>query len=189
MYVRVCVKEKYVEKGKEEACVYCDEKHERIEFDFEKQFVKTWNCLIEKKYVGYQIKMMDRMIAKKVIKQFENNSYEGMTRLSNWILEYLDHQESDIIYQKDIERVFATGKSTIAGSMKVLEKNGFVERKSVEGDARLKQICLTKKGQEHIQKIKQSRMELESQLTKNLTQEEMDTFFEILQKMRNNIAE
>ncbi|MDO5154973.1 MAG: MarR family winged helix-turn-helix transcriptional regulator [Eubacteriales bacterium] len=158
---------------------------EPMDIDFE----KLWNNPMEERYVGYQIKMMDRTICKRVVKQFQDHCYEGMTRLSNWILEYLENQEPEITYQKDIERVFGIGKSTIAGSMKVLEKNGLIERKSVEGDARLKQICLTKDGKAFIEKIKQSKREFESQLTRDLSPDEIDMFFDILQKMRKNIAE
>lgn len=152
-------------------------------------FEKPWTNPMEEKYIGYQIKMLDRMICKRVMKKIQESKQEGMTRLADWILEYLANQEDKIIYQKDIERVFGIGKSTIAGTMKCLEKNHFIERRAVEGDARLKQICMTKEGKARIKKIKESKQEFEQQLTKGLTQDEIDQFFVILQKIHNNVLD
>jgi len=151
-------------------------------------FVKPWSNPKEEKYIGYRIKMLDRMICKQVMKNIQNAKIDGMTRLADWTLEYLTNHEDEIIYQKDIERVFGIGKSTIAGTMKCLEKNHFVERKAVEGDARLKQICVTKEGNAHMRMIKESKQTFERQLTRGLTQDEIEQFFAILQKIENNLS-
>lgn len=152
-------------------------------------FEKPWSNPMDEKYIGYQIKMLDRMIGKQVMKNIQKAKQEGMTRLADWILEYLTNHENESIYQKDIERVFGIGKSTIAGTMKCLEKYHFVERRAVEGDARLKQICVTEEGKAHMQMIKESKQAFERQLTRGLTQDEIDQFFVILQKIRHNVSE
>lgn len=153
------------------------------------EFERPWKNPMEEKYIGYQIRMLDRMIGKRVMKRISETKIDGMTRLADWILEYLVTHEQDNIYQKDIERLFEIGKSTIAGSMKVLEKNGLIERKAVEGDARLKQICCTSNGKAHIQMIKESKQEFERQLVKGIPQDELNLFLATLQKMQNNMKE
>lgn len=57
-------------------------------------------------------------------------------------LEYLANNSNNNIFQKDIEKQFNIGKSSVAGTLKVTEEMGVIVRQSVEGDARLKRVCL-----------------------------------------------
>jgi len=160
-----------------------------MEGEFCKGIEKPWKNPVDEQHVGYQLKMLDRMFCKEMVKQFREDEYDGITILGGWILEYLAFQKEEATYQKDIERRFQTGKSTIAGTMKVLEKNGLIVRKSVKGDARLKQVCLTKSGKQYIEKMRQRRDEMENRVAKGLSQEELDMFFRIVKKMQENLLE
>lgn len=160
-----------------------------MEGDFCKEFEKPWKNPVDEHHVGYQLKMLDRMFCKEMVKLFREDQYDGITMLGGWILEYLAFQEEEAIYQKDIERKFKTGKSTIAGTMKVLEKNDLIVRKSVKGDARLKQVCLTKKGEQYIERMCQRRDEMENRVSEGLSKEELNMFFQIVKKMQENLVE
>ena len=159
-----------------------------MEDEFEKEFDEPWEDTEEVKYVGYQLKMLDRMFCKQMVRLIRESKY-GVTMLGGWILEYLYYKGEEPTYQKDIERKFRTGKSTIAGMMKTLEKNGLIVRKSVEGDARLKQLCLTKAGQEYILTVKRGREQIENRVKNGLSEEELALFFDIVIRMQKNLAE
>lgn len=160
-----------------------------MEDDFCKVFEKPWKNPVDDGNVGYQLKMLDQIFCKEMVKLFREDGYDGITMLGGWILEYLVFQEEEVIYQKDIERSFKIGKSTIAGVMKALEKNDLIVRKSVKGDARLKQVCLTEKGGQYIERMCQRRAIIEKRVTKGLSQKELDMFFQIVKKMRENLLE
>lgn len=53
----------------------------------------------------------------------------------------------EMIFQKDIEREFKIKGSSVTSVLNNLEKNGYILRKSVERDKRLKQIVLTEKAE------------------------------------------
>ena len=158
---------------------------EALEVDFE----KPWENPLDENHVGYQLKMLDRMFCKQMVRLIKEEEYEGSTMLSSWIMEYLAFREDEVTYQKDIEKMFHTGKSTIAGAMKSLEKNGFIVRNAVKGDARLKQVCLTKAGEAYIQRIKQRKDQIEQRVTKGLSQEELKKFLDIIKRMQANLAD
>ena len=68
-----------------------------------------------------------------------------------------------------------------------MEKKGYIERVSVESDARLKKLILTEKAKE-IQK--KNRIDIynnvEKKLTQEIAEEELKVFFKVLIKMKQN---
>ena len=70
-----------------------------------------------------------------------------------------------------------------------MEKKGYIRREHVPGDARVKQLVLTSLGEETHAKTKRTLDSLETQMRKGLTQEEIDTFFAISDKIRKNLGE
>lgn len=113
---------------------------------------------------------------------------EGISASNAWIIGYLAYNEGKDIFQKDIERNFRIGKSSIAGTLKMMEEKGIIIRQSVEGDARLKKVCLTEKGRECSHRMEQGKEELEQKVSRGLTEEEMEFFFQIIKKMQNNLS-
>ena len=74
---------------------------------------------------------------------------DTVTRNNGWILAFLaDHKNQDI-FQKDIEDAFCIRRSTVSKVIRLMEEKGFIERQSVDYDARLKKLVLTPEG-EHI---------------------------------------
>ena len=49
------------------------------------------------------------------------------------------------LYQKDIEEEFQIRKSTVTGYVQLMEKNGYLTRESVKGDARKKRLYQQRK--------------------------------------------
>ena len=69
-----------------------------------------------------------------------------LTIMQKHILKFilLETMHKDL-YQKDIEEEFQIRKSTVTGYVQLMEKNGLIQRKSVESDARLKSLIPTEK--------------------------------------------
>ena len=138
--------------------------------------------------VGYQLKVLDRMFKKTMETGMRKNGYDNMTMMNGWIIGYLIHHEEDTICQKDLEK-FKVGKSSLSGTLKIMEEKGFIERKSVPGNARVKQVVLTDKAREYHYNMEQRRQELEEQVTKGLSEEEIEQFRKVVKRMQGNVAE
>ena len=73
--------------------------------------------------------------------------------------------------------------------LKRMEKNGMIKRVGVDYDARLKKIVLTEKAIEIQKTLDEKFAQLESNLSKDISDEELETFFRVLSKITNNIGE
>ena len=71
-----------------------------------------------------------------------------------------------------------------------MEKKGYIERISVEKDARLKKIILTDKARK-IQRQNYIDMHnmVETQLKKGISEEDMEKFIQIIRKMKENLTD
>lgn len=149
------------------------------------------NCrhLEDERRVGYQLKALDHMFRRDMEANIRKNGFEGMSMINVWIIDYLAHSEEKDIFQKDIEKIFKIGKSSIAGTLKTMEEKEFIVRQSVKGDARLKRVCLTDKGREYACKMEQGRDDMEKKVCKGLTEEELELFFQIIKKMQDNLLQ
>ena len=131
-------------------------------------------------HVGYQLKALDHMFRRHMQAMMRQNGFEDMSLMNGWIIEYLAYNEGKDTFQKDIEKNFKVGKSTIAGTLKMMEEKGYILRRAVEGDARLKKVCLTDKGRTYAYKMEQGREYMEQKVCKGLTVEEISLFFQVI---------
>ena len=139
------------------------------------------------KRVGFQLKSLDLMFRRHMESNIRKNGFEGMSVINVWILDYLSCNEDKNIFQKDIEKRFNIGKSSIAGTLKVMEEKGVIVRMPVEGDARLKRVCLTEKGKEYASKMDEGRDEMEHKVSEGISEDDMEHFFRIIHKMQENL--
>ena len=64
---------------------------------------------------------------------------DSLTNIQRHVLHYILFQSLRCdIYQRDVEKEFQIRRSTVTGTLQLLEKKGFIRRESVEWDARLK---------------------------------------------------
>jgi len=139
------------------------------------------------KQVGFQLKILDLMFRRNMEAHFRKNGFDGISVINVWIIEYLSHNDNKNIFQKDIEKRFNIGKSSIAGTLKGMEEKGIIVRQSVEGDARLKKVCLTDKGREYVCKVEQGKIDMEQKVSEGISEEEMNHFFSVVKKMQDNL--
>lgn len=107
----------------------------------------------------------------------------AQSRVLHYILEYSDKE----IYQKDIMEAFDFRSSTATELLKKMESNGLIKRIPSPVDARLKQIVPSEQALEHKDAVQKGLDELEAQLTKGISQEDVAAFNKIITKMISNI--
>lgn len=113
----------------------------------------------------------------------------GVTGVQVRILGYIaSESKAREVYQRDIEEAFDRRRSTVTNVIQNLEKNGFIKRESVESDARLKKVVLTEKGKKVDEIVYRTIVEEEEKLLGDMTKEEMEQFYTLLQKVADGAA-
>ncbi|MGN1144629.1 MAG: MarR family winged helix-turn-helix transcriptional regulator, partial [Anaerovoracaceae bacterium] len=114
---------------------------------------------------------------------------EGMTGKNGWIIGFLAKHSGSPVYQKDLEKEFNVTRSTASKVITLMEKKGFVARRGVENDARLKEIVLTEKGRMLACRMQQDIMDMEEKLTAGFTWEEKEQLINYLMRIYCNLNE
>lgn len=102
---------------------------------------------------------------------------------------FVQNNSKKAVYQKDIESQFNIKRSSVTSVLNTLERNGYVKRKSVESDARLKLVTLTEKGKKSAKQNLSTIIEFEKRMVDNFTGEEIETFRYMLDKVLDNLKE
>lgn len=144
---------------------------------------------MERKHiVGYEIHTLDNMLGRMIsAHQSKLTEKQGLTQMQSWIIGYLYENRDKDLFQKDIEAQFRIARSTATGILKLMEKKGFLTREPHPTDARLKRLVLTEKGIALQLAIMHSLEEVEHKLKDGLTQEQLDSFFEVVHLIKQNI--
>ncbi len=140
-----------------------------------------------KKYIALELGKTGNLLKRNYGCNPERQKLEEATGKNSWIIHYLaNHQDKDI-YQRDIESTFSIRRSTVSNMLKLMEKKGYIIRKSVTSDARLKKLVLTQKALDADRMLMEQLEENDRLLKRNISDEELDVFFRVLEKLRSNI--
>ena len=97
------------------------------------------------------------------------------------------NEDGNDVYQKNIETEFKISRASVPSLLNTMEKNGYVQRSRVKGDARLKKIVLTEKTRLKEEKNRTMLNDYERLLAKDLTEQEANLLIKLLEKISNNI--
>ncbi|MDO5027233.1 MAG: MarR family transcriptional regulator [Tissierellia bacterium] len=111
----------------------------------------------------------------------------GITFSQGRLLHYISLKKDGSIRQKDIEYEFNIRGSSATEMLQKLEKNGYIERSEDEEDKRSKLIHITQKGRDTEKTIYQNIRSFEKQIRDGLSQEEVDLFFDVVEKIKTNL--
>lgn len=143
----------------------------------------------ENKYIFFEMNKCTRLVKRYFDHNTDKAQFEKLTGAHGWAIGYFYHNRERDIFQRDFEKQCDVRRSSATEMLKRMEKNGMIRRVGVDYDARLKKIVLTDKAIE-IQKTLEDKFEqLEKKLSKDISAEELETFFTVLSKIRNNIEE
>ena len=135
--------------------------------------------------IGLKIHILSRKIKRNmnlVLHKYSLTSVQGA------ILGYIYKKTKiGLVYARDIEKEFDMRRATTTGILQLMEKQGLIERKLENTDARLKSITLTQKALKIQKEIEEEIKVSEEKLKKGLTSKEIENFTKILSKMSKNI--
>ena len=138
-------------------------------------------------HVGVTVHCLDTRIKKSLDSCMERNGLANHTRITDWIMRFLwEHREKDV-YQRDIEKQFSIGRSTVTGLLKTLEKDGYIVRQSVSGDARLKRVVLTPEGEARQERIIDTLTDFNVRLIDGVSKEQLSVFMETINIIMKNL--
>ena len=137
--------------------------------------------------VGHELHAISNLLGRKIEAGKRERGMGDITPVQIWIIRYLyEHQGKDV-FQKDIEKDFSITRSTVTGILKLMEKNDYIERVTVPKDARLKKLVLTEKGKKLLHMVCEHVSETNNMLINGMTDEEVDTLFRLLDKVKQNL--
>ena len=140
------------------------------------------------KNVGQSLRCLQRLIHQKV-EVLKMESKDDLSLVQAHTLRYLDEHKEEDVFQRDIEKILNVRISTCTEILNVLERDGYIERHSVNSDKRLKKLVLTAKTKELHLTISKNVERLEALLKKDINEEELEIFFKVIDKMKQNVKE
>lgn len=138
--------------------------------------------------LGLDIGRINHIISRKidaaVIKAIDDNLTVAQAYAIDFIM--LESKDKDI-FQKDLEKGLDLKRSSISLMLNNMEKSNLIQRVPVSEDARLKKIVLTNKSHKLYEKIAPAIDSVENRLSKEITEDELKVFYNVLDKIRNNL--
>ena len=105
-------------------------------------------------------------------------------RILNFVLVSYPDKE---IYQKDIEEELNIRSASVSALLKKMEAQDIIRREKVSCDERLKKILPTRHTVEMKEQVERHVALLEKRLTAGVGEEELKVFFDVLEKMQENM--
>jgi len=141
----------------------------------------------QKRYVGIEVRALSNMMKRRINSALSAEEECEITRMQAWIIAYLYENQDKDVFQKDIEARFRVRRSTASGILSLMEKYGLIERYAVEYDARLKKLQLTERAVTYHVRVMQSIADTEQQICAEISPEELEAFFRVVDKMKKNL--
>ena len=116
------------------------------------------------------------------------NSSQVPTISQMRIIEYILEHKNENVYQKDLEEVLGSTRATVSSILHTMEKNNLILRETNSCDTRTKKVVLTSNTLEAFQSRKRDFDLLSSKMTEGISDEELEIFLKIAEKMKNNLV-
>ena len=137
--------------------------------------------------LGLEIHKTSRNIKRYADSDATKSYVEKMTGTHGWAVGYFYRNRDRDIFQKDFEQEFNIRRSTASSILSLMEKNGLIVRESVPYDARLKKIILTQKALDVHAIVVDAFDRFEKTMKKNISDQELQVFFSVLDKINSNM--
>lgn len=135
--------------------------------------------------IGKEMREVQQLLHRKYELKKEQQS-EKLTQVQVHVLMYI-HRHDGQVFQKDIEQHLKVRRSTASQILNVLERESYVERMRLESDARMKEIVVTDKTLALIDSMEKHMKETESMLRVNISKDDMETFFKVIDQIKENL--
>lgn len=142
---------------------------------------------MNKKKLGFELMCSSRRVKRYMDSDATKTYVDKMTGTHGWAVGFFYNNRDRDVFQRDFEQEFNIRRSTASNILSLMEKNGLITRESVPYDARLKKIVLTKKALNVQSVVIDAFDRLEQQMRYGISDEEMETFFVVLEKINKNL--
>ena len=139
----------------------------------------------EERIAMRSIKRLSNGISREMCAAFGSGMFSGAQGRTLHFL--LAHTKIDI-FQKDIEEEFGLRPPTATALLKELEQRGLIRKEPVPYDARKKKIVVPEEALHYPACVLKGLEELNQKLTAGISDEEMQVFFSVTDKMLENLA-
>lgn len=136
--------------------------------------------------VLYEIKTLEKLIVRNIMNEEEICSMKTPTPTQVQIMEYILEHQNEEVYQKDLEDILNLRRATVSGVLQTMEKHGLLDRQIAKNDARVKKIILSKKAEQLFLEKKKQFEKIEKALVQDISEKELRTFSNVLNKMMMN---
>jgi Transcriptional regulators len=143
---------------------------------------------MEQIWIGLELRSLNNLIRRYFDFSSHKKEIETITGNNGWIIGYLAKNIDKDIYLRDIEDHFTITRSTASKVLTLMEQKGLIQRQTVAQDARLKKIVLTDKAWKLKELMWEDTVNMEEKLIKGFTEEEMQTLYGYIQRMKKNIS-
>lgn len=142
------------------------------------------------KNIANELKKLDVEIGRKLFSIAKENKMQmPPSPLQARIIDFLMMNKGKDICQKDLEDTLEVSKATVSGVLQTMENNGIIKRVISKEDARSKKIILTQNSKKVHEKMYKLFEKLNEELTKGISEEELEKFFSTLEKLKSNIQD
>ncbi len=139
--------------------------------------------------IGFVVRRLSNLIKRDVESSKLRLGIDPVRGVNGWAIGYLYDNRGRDIFQKDFESKFSIRPSTASNILKNMEQKGFIERISVESDARLKKIVLTEKAIEIHKNVIKEINAREKRLKCGISDSDLKTFFSVMERLTANMED
>ncbi len=133
---------------------------------------------------------LSNMVRRLINKTFADFPYSGAENgCISFIVEQTEKKHGEGIFQRDLEKEFNLRSPTASEIIKKLEEKGLIVRENIEADGRKKKIIPTQKALECDAASRKKLREMEKQIVKGISKEEIDSFRAVSKKLMENLYE
>mgnify|MGYP000303296930 FL=1 len=132
----------------------------------------------------FKLKDLDKMIVRSLLDQEKLELLPSPTQMQ--IIEYIINSDEEVL-QCDLEKAIKLRRATISGVLKTMEKKNLITRVISSKDARVKKIILSDKTKKMYLESKAKLEALEELITSNISDNEINIFLDVMNKMQENL--
>jgi len=138
--------------------------------------------------IMFQIRCASLKIDRYIKAQYPifNHAPEHISKLQGMAAGYIAMNDDHEVFQRDLEHGMSISKSTASGLVQRMVKNGIIETSPSSQDARYKRLMLTQQARAKMQEVDNAASEVESSLKKDISDDDMKTFFKVLKQISKN---
>ncbi len=140
-------------------------------------------------HIGIYVRRLTRVIDRVASAAATSEFGDSATATHGWVIRYLYENRNRDVFQKDLEQRFSVRRSTMTSILQLMEKKGLITKEPVPHDARLKKLNLTPAAIKVQEGMRKQIDEIERKMRQGISEDELETFLKITEKMTANLSE